>query len=144
MRIKQVDILKVGQSLLKIDNQALCRDFDLPSKNVKQLVSWLKGCKTYVVYDEEQPTGCFAYRVSNGVVTVETMAVIPQYQRKGVGRKMMNKLLKLVKGKKVRLVTHPKNAPAIILYLKFGFQIYGWKNDYYGDGQPRLLLELQN
>lgn len=34
-----------------------------------------------------------------------------------------------------------ENASAIILYLKLGFEIYGLKENYYGDGQPRLLLK---
>ncbi len=31
------------------------------------------------------------------------------------------------------IVTHPKNTPALKLYLKYGFKIESWKDNYYGD-----------
>jgi len=38
------------------------------------------------------------------------------------------------------LITHPLNTPAILLYLKNGFQITGWKDNYYGDSEPRIIF----
>jgi ribosomal protein S18 acetylase RimI-like enzyme len=43
--------------------------------------------------------------------------------------------------KPVHLVVHPKNVGALLLYLKCGFEMYGWDENYYGDGQPRLLVK---
>jgi ribosomal protein S18 acetylase RimI-like enzyme len=42
--------------------------------------------------------------------------------------------------KPFELVTHPENTSAIITYLKSGFKIKAWKDNYFGDGQPRILL----
>ena len=53
----------------------------------------------------------------------------------------MKKLLELVKGNQVYMITHPKNIAAIILYLKNGFEIASWKENCYGDGEPRLILQ---
>ena len=56
---------------------------------------------------------------------------------------MVKELIKLVGDKAIITVTHPQNTGAIILYLEHGFKIVGWKDDYYGDGQPRLMLEYK-
>lgn len=144
MEIRRVDVLKVGSLLLRIDNEAFTRDFDIPSKDVDEQASYLKDCEVYVAYDKSTPIGFFAYKVDGDKVELKTTAVIPEYQNRGFGKRMTAKFLELTKGNTIYTVTHPKNTPAIILYLKFGFQIYGWKDNYYGDGQPRLQLKLEN
>lgn len=93
-----------------------------------------------MVYDGKTPIGFFAYKINKEDVEIKTMAVLPQYQRKAIGRMMMKKLLQLTKGKCLNLVTHPQNSQAIIFYLKSGFEIYGRVDNYFGDGKPRLKL----
>lgn len=143
IKIKKESLKEISQILFKIDNKAFSRDFDLPSKDVAEQERYLKNSSVYVAYDGKTPIGFFAYEhKDNNEIEVKSIAVIPEYQKKGVGKLMMKKLLKLVKDYSVKTVTHPYNTGAIILYLKHGFQIYGWKNNYYGDGQPRLLLKF--
>ena len=141
---RKADLEKDGNLLLNLDNECFNRPFDLPSSSVNEQVTYLKDSLTFIYYDGDKPIGFFAYEPQeNNQIELKTMAVIPSYQNKGVGKKMADDFLKRVKGKRVHTVTHPKNTAAIILYLKHGFQIYGWKNNYYGDGEPRLLLKLE-
>ena len=47
--------------------------------------------------------------------------------------------------KRIDLVTHPHNSKIIGLYLSYGFIIEAWKDNHFGDGEPRIVLarELQ-
>jgi ribosomal protein S18 acetylase RimI-like enzyme len=60
----------------------------------------------------------------------------------GVGRMALEWLLAndLKNFKKIDLVTHPSNTRAIMLYLSLGFVIKSWKDNYYNDGEPRIVL----
>jgi len=82
----------------------------------------------------------FAYEHQDDGVEEKQIIVLPKYQGKGFGKVIVKKLLALAKGNNIYLHTHPKNIVAIILYLKNGFEITSWKENYYGDGEPRLIF----
>ena len=42
--------------------------------------------------------------------------------------------------KRIDLVTHPDNIKAIALYQSLGFAIESRKENYYGDGEPRIVM----
>lgn len=143
IKIQRENLAEVAQILFEVDKKAFNRDFDLPSKDVAEQKRYLRGSIIFVAYDEENPVGFFAYKHKGSKeIEIKTIAVIPEYQRRGIGKLMMKKLMKLVKGYNVKTVTHPYNTAAIILYLRYGFQISAWNDNYYGDRQPRLLLRL--
>jgi len=71
------------------------------------------------------------------------LVIAPRFRGKGIARKAIAyRLNKLKNVKRIEVVTHPHNSPIIKLYLSFGFIIESWKNNYYGDGEPRLMLSL--
>lgn len=142
--IKKAKIEEIGEDLFYIDNVAFNRDFDLKARSVKEEVDYLKNSEIYVAYEGEKNIGFIAYEDKQRSVEIMSLAVIPEYQKKGIGKLLINEVLDKLKTRKILLVTHPKNTPAIILYLKVGFEIYGFKENYYGDGQPRLLLKYVN
>lgn len=52
----------------------------------------------------------------------------------------MNKILDdLEDVKRIDLVTRPQNSRAFMLYLLLGFAAESWKDNYFGDGEPRLV-----
>jgi ribosomal-protein-alanine N-acetyltransferase len=140
MEIKKVHPQEKGQELFDIDNAAFIREFDLKARSIQEEVNYLKNCDVYIAYQKNQAIGFIGYKKKLDSAEIMSLAVIPEYQNKGIGKMLLNHVLGLLDGKKVYLVTHPKNTPAIIVYLKLGFEIYGLKENYYGDGQPRLLL----
>lgn len=97
----------------------------------------------YFIMRSGEAVGTVQYRrEEKGVWCVSGLVLDPRFHGRGIGRAAMEFVLeKLKKAPAVRLVTHPRNTPAIMLYLSFGFTIRAWKNDYYGDGEPRILLE---
>ena len=77
----------------------------------------------------------------NGLFYLNRMVIDPRFQRKGIGRLVLGKLLDDMKGaKRIELVTHPDNVAALKLYQSVGFVIESRKENYYGDGEPRLTL----
>ncbi len=141
MIIKKVNLKKVGKDLFYIDNAAFTRDFDLKARSVKEEVDYLQNSEIYVAYEGAKTIGFIAYEDKRDSVEIISLAVVPEYQKKGIGKLLLTHILGILKKRKTHLVTHPRNTPAIILYLKLGFEIYGLKENYYGDGQPRLLLK---
>lgn len=143
MEFKKINPEKYGELLYQMDVKAFNRDFDFPSTSVKLTLDFLKGCEIYLTYDKNIPIGLFAYKHNEDGVEVKQIIVLPKYQGKGLGKAIMKKLLELVKGNNIYLHTHPKNIAAIILYLKNGFEITTWKENCYGDGEPRLIMQLK-
>ena len=69
------------------------------------------------------------------------LVVLPQFRRQGFGLRAMRLVLKKMQAyPRVELVVHPHNSPAVSLYLSLGFIIESWVKNYFGDGQPRLVM----
>lgn len=139
-KLKKIDHAKQVDVLFELEKKAFSRDFDLTSRNTQELIDYLKGSEAYALYEGRDIVGFFAFRQGKGNAELLIIAVDPKKQRNGYGKVMMNKILELIKKQSVRLMTHPKNNAAICFYLKSGFTISGWKDNYHGDGQPRLFL----
>ena len=76
-------------------------------------------------------------------IQISNIAVSPGYRRRGIGQKMMEKMLKLAQEKDSRRITlgvRISNLPAISLYKKFGFREAGRTKDYYRLPQEDALI----
>lgn len=138
---KKITVADYAEELYRMDVSAFNRPFDLPSRSAEESASYLEGCEVYFGYAGNTPVGLVAYKKHLGRVEVKQVLVLPQFQKKGYGTLLFRHMLETIGRERIWLVTHPKNTPAILLYLKEGFRISGWHDNYYGDGQPRLLLE---
>lgn len=144
MQFKPVDPINDAALLLDIDNKVFTRSFDIPSKDIDEQKTYLKDASVYLVANEDSPVGFYAYTTQDDYIQIKTMALLPTYQGKGIGKQMMDHLLKNINKILVKLVTHPQNTQAMIFYLKSGFTITDWIDDYFGDGEPRIKMELDN
>ena len=84
--------------------------------------------------------------VHGEMAVLEDIAVSENWQRKGVGRKLLEKEIEMLKEKGVKIVraeVHYKCAEAIPFYYKFGFRISGFEQDYFGIGQDAIILKLE-
>lgn len=141
MEIREVELNSVKQTLFDIELAAFNREFDLVSRSVDELVSYMQGSHIYVGFVEGVAIGAVAYKEKNTEMEIIFLAVLPTHQQKGYAKQLLNHVLALRNNKKVWLVTHPKNSAGIITYLKSEFFIVTLKENYYGDGQPRVVLE---
>jgi ribosomal protein S18 acetylase RimI-like enzyme len=73
---------------------------------------------------------------------ISGLVVTPSHQRQGIARDVLTQVLdEHPAATRIELVTHPDN-PALKLYESLGFTMEGRKENYYGDGEPRLVLAL--
>ena len=72
-----------------------------------------------------------------------SIAVLPKYQRQGVGQALMQKIMKAMVGyeaKEIYLEVRVTNKIAISLYKKLGFQVARTLHRYYSDGEDAYLM----
>jgi len=98
--------------------------------------------KIYLILKDEIVVGDTSYeKKPDRSVYLSGLAINPEFQKQGIGREVMRLIMEELKDvNKVYLVTHPENSGAVKLYLSFGFVIKSWKDNYYGDGEPRIEL----
>jgi ribosomal-protein-alanine N-acetyltransferase len=74
---------------------------------------------------------------------VISIAVLPQYQRKGIGHALMEEAMnrmKSYKAKECYLEVRVSNTPAIGLYNKLGFETQRTAHSYYADGEDAAIM----
>lgn len=78
-------------------------------------------------------------------IQISNIAVSPEYRRRGIGEKMMEKTLNLAAKKDFRRISldvRVSNLPAVSLYKKFGFTQAGRRKNYYrSPPEDALILE---
>lgn len=81
----------------------------------------------------------------DGSCYISGMAVLPECRGQGIARAAMEFLLKECGDIwRIDLVTHPKNFRSIPLYESFGFVTELRIENFYGDGEPRIIMAKNN
>ncbi len=98
--------------------------------------------EVYLIYRDEQLIGSTAFQMKNrDHAYLSGMVVHPDFQGQGIAREAaLFRLRKLQGVKRIDLVTHPANFKVIHLWKSIGFQIEKRIENYFGDGEPRLVL----
>jgi len=111
--------------------------------------------ETFVVAEEDgEVVGYIMCRIELGLSNfglsglvkkghVVSVAVLPQYRRKGVGQALVNAAMEgmqLYKAKQCFLEVRITNTDAINLYKKLGFQITRTIHGYYADGEDAYVM----
>jgi len=74
---------------------------------------------------------------------IVSVAVLPQYRRKGIGEALVNKAvdgMRLYNAKQCFLEVRVTNTPAINLYETLGFEITRTIHGYYSDGESAYVM----
>lgn len=102
----------------------------------------LQKGKVYLIEKNNSVIGNLSYeRIGNDRVYISGLVISPAFQGQGIAREVLTNLLEELKDvKRIDLVTHPDNHRALQLYQSLGFIIESTKENYYGDGEPRLVL----
>jgi len=92
---------------------------------------------------DEQIIGFIAgdRRGSKDLSWIATIGVLPSYQRRGIGSKLLIACEEQLGTARIRLSVRTSNEPAIHLYESFGYhRIDTWRN-YYQDGSDAAVFE---
>jgi [ribosomal protein S18]-alanine N-acetyltransferase len=110
-----------------------------------EIKDYLKSEIINLIKEGDEVAGLVSFKIKKNQIYIGGLIIKPEFQRKGLGRQVMKKLLEeLKKFEKIDLVVHPDNTAAVKLYKSIGFTEMLRKDNYYGDGEPRLILVLNN
>ncbi len=80
-------------------------------------------------------------RRSEGAGWVATIAVDPRYQRRGIGRALLQACEERITLPRMKLTVRMSNGVAISLYEKEGYRSVDIWQRYYNDGEDGLVME---
>ena len=123
---------------------AIARIYE-PRAGLAEVLREIEGNMLYLARRGGEVIGSGSYRVQpDGSVYIGNVAVVPACRRQGIARAIMSFLLAACPpAHRITLVTHPDNSSALQLYADLGFVIADRVENYFGDGEPRLRLELR-
>ncbi|MCR4333908.1 MAG: GNAT family N-acetyltransferase [Patescibacteria group bacterium] len=113
---------------------------DTPDEALKNITE----CTTYFIKEDGVIVGSVSYVMkSPDHAYIDGLLVMPPHQGRGLGRAAMLKILEEIGDVRlIDLVTHPDNATSIKLYQSLGFTIGERIENYFGDGEPRIVMTL--
>jgi ribosomal protein S18 acetylase RimI-like enzyme len=97
----------------------------------------------YKAQEGEKLVGFIAadLRRSQATAWIATLAVLPDYRRKGIGSRLLEMCQETITLPLIKLCVRENNLPAVHLYLNHGYhQVDIWKK-YYRGGDDALVLE---
>lgn len=100
-----------------------------------------KNIVYFIILDNEIVGSVIYENKSEDHAYISGLVIDQKYQGQGLARKAMELIMEELKDKKrIDLVTHPENDKAINLYKSLGFIIGETKENYFGDGEPRIVM----
>ena len=94
----------------------------------------------HLIQINNEIVGSVEYEIKNlDHVYLSGLVVTPKFQGQGIGREAMIQIIEKIKDfKRIDLVTHPENIPAMNLYKSFGFVVESRVENYFGDGGTKI------
>ena len=109
----------------------------------EDITRYIKYETILLAYSGKEIVGKISYVEEENVVDISGLIIVPKWRGKGFGKKLTMMMMEIFPGAKTfKLTVHPKNVAAIKIYTNLGFEEMKVVADYYGDGEPRLLMEL--
>lgn len=108
----------------------------------ERLQKYAKDGDVFMILMDEEVIGAILYDVENdGSIYLSGIVVAAAYQGRGYSKLAMREFLEKMMERKIHLTVHPDNLSAVKLYLGAGFTVVERKDNCYGDGEPRLVME---
>jgi ribosomal protein S18 acetylase RimI-like enzyme len=111
----------------------------------KEIAEWTSNDIVYLIKNYNTIIGSIAYEVKGkDHAYISGLVIKPEFQKQGLAKEATTKLLEKLAGyEKIDLVTHPDNVGAVKLYKSLGFVETGRKENFFGDGEPRITMVKQ-
>ena len=131
-----------AQSFIALQEQATDRKLWGPIDGPERALREIAENTLLLLRAGDETVGSVAYRVRpDRSVYISNVIVAPSARGQGYARSALSFVLEMNRGApRVDLVTHPENEPALQLYRSLGFAVESRKDNYFGDGEPRLVL----
>jgi [ribosomal protein S18]-alanine N-acetyltransferase len=99
-----------------------------------------------VLEEHDQIIGYVGLAFTSTTADVQTISVVPNQQRSGIGSKLLSLALAAAKqrgAEQVFLEVAVENEPAISLYKNFGFEQISIRPNYYGPGKNAYVMRRE-
>ena len=93
-----------------------------------------------IAYVENKPAGYMSMQLVAGEGDIMRVAVLPEYRRLGIGRKLLQECFSANNPDVVFLDVRENNIPAIRLYESFGFVNIGIRKNYYANPTENAVM----
>ena len=80
-------------------------------------------------------------RRSEQLAWIATIGVLPEYQRRGIGRALLRACEARLDMPRIRLCVRASNTGAIEMYIQEGYIAFDTWKKYYDDGEDALVME---
>jgi GNAT superfamily N-acetyltransferase len=84
---------------------------------------------TFFAYEENGMLGVVGYQPVKDVTLVRHLYVLPEYQRRGIGKKLLKHVIHIAKTRRILVGTWEAATWAIRFYEKNGFELVPNKNE---------------
>lgn len=113
-----------------------------PMTTTEEARAELQKITVFFIKEGDEIVGNISYEIKDpDHAYIDGLLVKPSYQGRGIGRAAMLKILEELKGmQRIDLVTHPDNLRAMKLYESLGFTAGERIENYFGDGEPRIIM----
>lgn len=117
----------------------------LPLEDEQELREYLTESVVFFIVCGTQRAGTVAYKTpTDSSIYIDGLVILPEYRGRGIGRAVLAQLMTTLGNHTYTLVVHPQNIIALQLYLSLGFIPQSWKENYFGDGEPRMMLKKES
>lgn len=141
MKFKKVET-KDWKLLCSLFEEASATKIFTPCEGEAGYKKYIKESAVCFIMKGNDVVGTISYKIQDdGKYLINGLTVKPDFRKQGIAKQSMEKLLDKIGNKEVVLFVHPKNIPALLIYLRLGFFITKWKDNHFGDGEPRLYLQ---
>jgi len=133
--------IKDTQTLLEIEKTTVGLKIYSGYFTEKEIEEWVNNDTVYLIKNDEVIVGSISYEVKNkDHVYISGLVIKPEFQKQGLAKQAMILLFEELKSyKQISLAVHPDNH-AVKLYESFGFITKSREENYFGDGEPRLIM----
>lgn len=140
--IRSADLSDI-KYIMDLEQGSIVHPWD--SKSIESLIVD-KNKKCYVADLHGTVVGYVGAEIVLDECNIGNIVTHKDYRGRGFASVMMGILLEDLKNKgisKIFLEVEHDNEPAIALYKKYGFEPYGARRDYYGQGKDAILMSRE-
>jgi ribosomal protein S18 acetylase RimI-like enzyme len=105
---------------------------------------YLSESNVYFILSNGKKVGAIGFeKISDSLAQIQGLNLLPEHRGQGIGKGAIRGLVNIVTSEgfqEANLMVHPENSIAIMAYMKCEFVIRSWKENFFGDGEPRLEM----
>jgi ribosomal-protein-alanine N-acetyltransferase len=128
------------EKLVPIEAELFAGDPPWSAKQFRSELAGVPETRWYTVAEDEsgELAGYAGLREVDGTADIQTIAVVPDHQRHGLGTSLLDALIDEARRRRAREVlldVRADNEPAIALYERHGFERIARRRRYFGAGR---------